>query len=115
MSQKTSRRDLLKRTLIVLGAAALVQPSGGVLGFAQIKKEDNKQPGATSGTANGKKGKGKQAKGPKPKDDRPFFLRHRPQNHMINAGGYLGVFWRASNHALFDRSVDVQPTTPGWR
>ena len=60
-----------------------------------------------------KKGKkGKKAKGPKQKDERPFFLRYRPTNHMINAGGYLGVFWRASNHGLFDRSLGMQPSTP---
>jgi len=53
MLQKTSRRNLLKRTVIILGAVALIQPIGVVQGFAQEtpKKEDvKKQPGATSGT-----------------------------------------------------------------
>ena len=71
MSQKTSRRDLLKRTLIVLGAAALVQPSGGVLGFAQgppkkedaPKKDGGKLSSPTTTQTKGKKGSGKGRKG----------------------------------------------------
>jgi hypothetical protein len=74
MSQKTSRRDLLKRTLIVLGLAALIQPAGGVLGFQNTSpKADGPtaaKPGSTSTTkktkgnsttskTKGKKGKGK--------------------------------------------------------
>lgn len=67
MTQKTSRRDLLKRTLIVFGAAALVQPHGGVLSFAaqEAPKKDGgslKQPNATSGTATRKKGKNSRGK-----------------------------------------------------
>jgi len=63
----------------------------------------------------GKKGKDKQAKGkkqPKQKDERPFFLRYRPTNHTISAGGYLGAFFRARNQGLFDRSLGPQPSTP---
>jgi outer membrane protein OmpA-like peptidoglycan-associated protein len=60
-----------------------------------------------------KKAKGKKAKGePKKKDDRPFFLRYRPTNHMLNAGFYLGAFIRAGNHGLIDRSLGPQPSTP---
>lgn len=74
--------------------------------------------GSTSGSASvslgGASAKGKRAKrakGPKAKDERPFFLRYRPTNHMINAGGYLGAFWRGRNHGMFDRSLGPQPST----
>jgi outer membrane protein OmpA-like peptidoglycan-associated protein len=68
--------------------------------------------GEASGKTKGKPKKAKGEKGPKQKDDRPFFLRHRPTNHMLNVGGYLGVFLRADNHGLFDRSIGPQPSTP---
>jgi hypothetical protein len=46
---KSSRRDLLKRTLIGLGASVIVQPNGGVV-FGQEpkkkKKVENKNEGA---------------------------------------------------------------------
>jgi OOP family OmpA-OmpF porin len=67
-----------------------------------------------SGKGKGKDKKAKKPKGkgePKKKDDRPFFQRYRPTNHMINAGGYLGAFWRGNNHGLFDRSIGPQPST----
>ncbi|MEM7153547.1 MAG: OmpA family protein [Myxococcota bacterium] len=56
-------------------------------------------------------GEGKRKRKPKEKDNRPFFQRYKPTNHMLNAGGYLGVFWRANNHGLFDRSLGPQPST----
>jgi hypothetical protein len=76
MSQKTSRRDLLKRTLIVLGVAALIQPAGGVLGFQNTPPKTDgptaTKPGSTSTTkktknsttskTKKKKGKGKSSK-----------------------------------------------------
>jgi len=75
MSQKTSRRDLLKRTLIVLGVAALIQPAGGVLGFQNTPPKTDAptatKPASTSTskktkknstTKKGKKGKGKSGK-----------------------------------------------------
>jgi hypothetical protein len=76
MSQKTSRRDLLKRTLIVLGVAALIQPAGGVLGFQNTPPKTDAptatKPGSTSTTkktknsttskTKKKKGKGKSSK-----------------------------------------------------
>lgn len=65
--------------------------------------------GEASGDAKGKRAK--KAKQPKAKDERPFFLRYRPQNHTINAGGYLGFFVRGDNHGLFDRSLGEQPST----
>jgi hypothetical protein len=59
----TSRRDLLKRTLIVLGAAAIVQPSGGVSSvFAQQKTDRSlKEPKVVDKTA-AKKKHGKKVK-----------------------------------------------------
>jgi OOP family OmpA-OmpF porin len=66
-----------------------------------------------SGEAKGKKGKkAKGKKAPKQKDERPFIQRYRPTNHMLNVGGYLGVFMRAGNQGLFDRSLGPQPRTP---
>jgi len=75
MSQKTSRRDLVKRTLIALGVAALIQPAGGVLGFQNAPpktdgptatKPDStsttKKTKKNSTTKKGKKGKGKSGK-----------------------------------------------------
>jgi hypothetical protein len=75
MSQKTSRRDLLKRTLIVLGVAALIQPAGGVLGFQNTPPKTDaptatkptststtKKTKKNSTTKKGKKGKGKSGK-----------------------------------------------------
>jgi OOP family OmpA-OmpF porin len=64
--------------------------------------------GEASAEGKAKRGKGKKAKGekaPKKKDDRPFFLRYRPTNHMLNIGGYLGGFFLARNYGLFDNSV----------
>ena len=80
MSQETSRRDLLKRTLIVLGVAALIQPASGVLGFQNTPPKTDAptaaKPGSTSTTKKtkknsttskkGKKGKGKGKSGKKP-------------------------------------------------
>jgi hypothetical protein len=72
MSQKTSRRDLLKRTLIVLGVAALIQPAGGVLGFQNTPPKTDAptatKPTSTSTTKKTKKNsttskKGKKGKG----------------------------------------------------
>lgn len=73
LDRKTSRRDLLKRSLIVLGASAIVQATGGVMGVAQEtpKKEDSKTIKNSSATGSGKgkkggkggKGKGKGHKG----------------------------------------------------
>lgn len=48
-------------------------------------------------------------KKPKVKDERPFFERYKPTNHMLNVGGYIGVFWRGNNHGLFDRGIGPQP------
>jgi len=56
--------------------------------------------------------KPKKPKKPKQKDERSFLLRYRPTNHMINAGFYLGGFFRAANHGLADRSLGPQPSTP---
>jgi len=58
---KTGRRDLLKKALFVgLGASALVQPNGAVLGtaFGQEKKEEE-----------GKKEEGKKKKKKKEGDE----------------------------------------------
>lgn len=72
MSQKTSRRDLLKRTLIALGVAALIQPAGGVLGFQNAPPKTDgptaTKPDSTSTTKKTKKNsttskKGKKGKG----------------------------------------------------
>jgi hypothetical protein len=51
---KSSRRDLLKRVLVVLGASVLVQPNGGVSGSAfadetKKKKNEMKKVGISSG------------------------------------------------------------------
>ena len=35
----STRREILKRVVLGLGAAALIQPKGGVLGFAQTTKK----------------------------------------------------------------------------
>ncbi len=65
-----------------------------------------------SGKASGKKEKkAKKPKEPKQKDDRPFFRRYGPTNHMLDVGGYLGAFVRANNHGFFDRSLGPQPFT----
>ncbi|MCA9705955.1 MAG: OmpA family protein [Myxococcales bacterium] len=40
-----------------------------------------------------------------------FFECYRPGNHMLDAGLYLGGFWRADNHGLFNRGFDTQPST----
>jgi OOP family OmpA-OmpF porin len=84
--------------------------------------DDEEAPGASgrasvslSGKAEAKGKKSKKTKGkkePKQKDERSFFLRYRPTNHMLNAGVYLGAFWRGRNHGLFDRSLGPQPSTP---
>ena len=69
--------------------------------------------GGGKGKAKGKAKRSKKDKGdkkPKEKDERPFFERYRPTNHMINAGFHLGGFWRANNHGLFDRSEGPQPS-----
>ncbi len=88
----------------------------GASGRASVSLSgDAKAEGKGKKAKKDKKAKGKQAKGekqPKEKDDRPFFLRHRPTNHMLNAGLYLGAFWRGRNHGLFDRSLGPQPSTP---
>jgi hypothetical protein len=39
---RTSRRALLKRTLVVLGAAAIVQPYGGVLATEAVPSHSKK-------------------------------------------------------------------------
>jgi OOP family OmpA-OmpF porin len=82
------------------GASAEASVSLG--GGASAKGKKDKKP---------KKAKGPKA--PKQKDERPFLQRYRPQNHMIDVGGYLGAFIRASNQGLFDRAVGPQPSTPG--
>jgi hypothetical protein len=51
VNYKSSRRDLLKRALIVLGASVILQPNGGVLGAAlggepKKEKRENKGEGA---------------------------------------------------------------------
>ncbi|MCX4246638.1 OmpA family protein [Paraliomyxa miuraensis] len=79
--------------------------SGGASGSASVSLG-----GGASAKGEGK-GKGKKQKAPKQKDDRPFIKRYSPQNHMINAGAYLGAFWRADNHGLFDRSLGDRPDT----
>ena len=82
-----SRRDLLKRALVVLGVGVLVQPNGGVSGsaFADTAKDKwqpakggfdvyDKHPGAKTGAKSGsnplkpnaKTGTRKPAKHPKP-------------------------------------------------
>jgi len=65
--------------------------------------------------ADGKVKRKKRDKKEKKKDDRPFFERYKPTNHMLNAGFYLGGFFRADNHGLGDRSIGVLPpnSTPG--
>ena len=51
-SRRTSRRDLLKRSLVVLGAAAIVQPFGGVVsGQETPKKDDSRVVDKTSPTS----------------------------------------------------------------
>ncbi len=70
---KTSRRDLLKRALIVLGAGAIVQAAGGVrtaFGQETPKKEETDKyskikQASTTGTDKGKKKKGKGKSGHK--------------------------------------------------
>lgn len=88
----------------------------GASGSAEVSLGGAEASGKKAKKAKGEKGKkakkAKTEKGPKPKDDRPFFLRYRPENHMLNAGVYLGAFWRANNHGFFDRSVGTQPSTP---
>jgi len=51
------RRTLLKSALLVLGASALIQPSGGVLGLTQDapKKGDTTTQTSVKGTDNTKK------------------------------------------------------------
>ncbi len=79
--------------------------------------DDGGSSASASGSASlggGAKGKAKakrkkREKKPKKKDDRPFFERYKPTNHMVNVGGYFGVFWRGNNHGLFDRGVGPQP------
>jgi hypothetical protein len=41
---RTSRRELLKRTLVVLGAAAIAQPYGGVFADAPAPTKSKKHP-----------------------------------------------------------------------
>jgi hypothetical protein len=41
-NRRTSRRALLKRTLVVLGAAAIVQPYGGVLATEAVPSHSKK-------------------------------------------------------------------------
>jgi hypothetical protein len=55
---KSTRRDVLKRLVIGLGAAALIQPNGGVLGFAQDSEKKKKK------TKSSKKKKKKSSKKP---------------------------------------------------
>ncbi len=63
-----------------------------------------------SGEGSRKKGKrNKRDNKPKKKDDRPFFLRYAPTNHMLSGGIFFGGFWRGNNHGLFDRGEGPQP------
>jgi OOP family OmpA-OmpF porin len=75
---------------------------------------DDEDAPSASGRASVSLGGGAEAsgKGQRGKNERPFFLRYRPTNHTIGVGGYLGVFLRADNQGLFDRSLGPQPTTP---
>ena len=59
LGQKASRRDVLKRALVVLGATAIVQPHGGVAAFAaaQEKKDDSLEAGRFKRIRKGKGGK----------------------------------------------------------
>jgi hypothetical protein len=55
--KRSGRRTLLKSALLVLGASALIQPSGGVLGLTQDapKKGDTTTQTSVKGTDNTKK------------------------------------------------------------
>jgi hypothetical protein len=64
---KSSRRDVLKRLLVGLGASAILQPKGGVFALAQTdtnkqkggKKKKGSQGGKTGGKSKAGKKKGK--------------------------------------------------------
>jgi len=67
--KRSRRRTLLKSALLALGASALIQPSGGVLGLTQDapKKEDRTAQVANKGTTDGTKKKATSKKGTKKK------------------------------------------------
>ena len=68
--KKSKRRTLLKGALIVLGASALIQPAGAVLGMSQEppKKDDSARHDTVKTKQKTKKG---HKKGGKKKDETP--------------------------------------------